>query len=263
MLDKFYLLRELKTEFSKYRRTMVYWLMILCPFAIVFFVFTVNHWSLPQSLTKAVAEGNNPWEKYITIHYRVLNIMLLPIYMAMITGVIYGREHRNNTWKHLYALPVPQWSIELSKNLFTLIILALTLLIFAVFVLLSGYIISMVNPKLNLAQFDNNLGFNLMLACKSFLCLFGIWAIHNWVGRRFNSFGYNIGLALVGAISSGVLIQGWKYVKYYPYAFPSLGVLDGSQMHTFFSKPVIYSLIVGVVCWAIGFWDIQRRTIQA
>jgi len=263
MFQKFYLLRELKAEFSKYRHTMVYWLMVLCPLAIAFFVFVINNWTMPTSLTQLIEKGKNPWEMYIIIHYRVMSIMLLPLYIAMMTGVIYGREHRNNTWKHLYTLPIPQWSIELSKNIFSLLILMFTLLIYAGFVVLSGYVLSMTNPKMNLAQFDNHFGFNLLMACKVFLSMISIWAVHNWVGRRFSSFGYNIGLGLVGVISAGVLIQGWKYVKYYPYAFPALSVLDNQSIHTLFSQPIVYSLIVGAVFWVLGFWDIHRRTIRA
>ncbi len=263
MLHRFYLLRELKTEFSKYRHTMVYWLMVLCPFAIALFVFVINQWTTPQDFIKAINEGKNPWQTYIVIHYRVITILLLPLYVAMMSGVIYGREHRNNTWKHLYTLPIPQWSIELSKHIFSLIILMLTLLIFAGFIVLSGYVISAVNPKLNLAQFDNQWKFNLLMAAKVFLSIISIWVIHNWIGRRFSNIGYNIGLGLIGVVSSSILIQGWKYVKYYPYAFPSIEVLNKKDIHILFTTPVQYSLIVGLVLWVISFWDIHRRTIRA
>lgn len=263
MLEKFPVVRGLLSEFNKYRRTLVYWLVVLCPFALIFFVYTANSLGAAKSLVQAVENGKNPWEQYILIHYRALSIFLLPLYVAMMTGMVYGREHRNNSWKHLYALPVPRWSIELSKNIFSLLMIFFTIFIYAWFVVLSGYLLSFTHPKLDFTKFDIRLGFNLLMAFKVFFSTLGIWAVHNWLGRRFVNFGYNIGIALIGVISASILIKGWKYVKYYLYAWPAISILDKKELHTLFTQPIILSLTIGLALWGISFWDIQRRKISA
>ena len=95
-----------------------------------------------------------------------------------------------------------------------------------------------------------------------FFACFSIWAIHNWLARRFTNFGFNIGVSLIGVVSAGILIQGWQYVKYYIYALPIMSTLDKEGVHTMFSQMVVLSLIVGVVIWAISFWDIQRQKVR-
>lgn len=258
-----YIVRELKAEFIKYRGTLVYWLMILSPFAIAFLLFLGMTLGSDKIFTRAVANGKNPWEVFITVHYRVFSIFFLPLYIAMINGMIYAREHRHNTWKHLYTLPVPGWSIELSKNVFSLLINFLTLIIFAIFITLSAYIISLLRPTMNFMQYDNMFAFNLLLATKVFFASFSIWVLHNWLARRFSNFGLNIGVSLLGVVSAGLMLQGWKYVKYFLYALPIMSMLDAKNLHTLFTDGVLLSLGTGIVAWAISFWDVQRRKVKA
>ncbi|EAY27144.1 ABC transporter permease [Microscilla marina] len=258
-----HLIRELKAEFIKYRGTLVYWLMILCPFAIAFLLFLGMSMGTSKLVANAVAKGKNPWEVFITVHYRVLGIFFLPLYIAMVNGMIYAREHRHNTWKHLYTLPIPGWSIELSKNIFSLLINFTTVLIFALYIFLSGYIISLIKPHMNFMDYNPMIAFNLLMALKIFLASFSIWVLHNWLARRFSNFGLNIGVALLGVVSAGLMLQGWKHVQYFLYALPIVSVIDAKNMHTLFTHPVLLSIISGSVVWVISFWEVQRRKVKA
>ena len=168
MSQSIHLVRELKSDFIKYRGTLVYWLMVLCPFAIAFLVFLASSMGPAKSLTEAIAKGENPWNHYIITHYRVITIFFFPLYIAMINGMIYAREHRHNAWKHIYTLPVPRWSIEVSKSLFSLIITFSTLIIFSLFIVLSGYLLSIVKPEINMMKYNPLFGFNLFIAIKVF-----------------------------------------------------------------------------------------------
>lgn len=257
------LTKELKSEFTKYRGTLVYWLMVLCPFAIAFLLFLGMSLGSPKPLTDAIAKGENPWHRYIVTHYRVLAVFFFPLYVAMLNGMIYAREHRHNTWKHIYTLPIPTWKIEISKNLFSLLITFLTLIIYSLFIPLSGYILSLVKPSMPMMKYNPLFAFNLFTAVKLFFASIGIWAVHNWLARRFTNFGINIGVSLIGVVSAGILLQGWKYVMYYLYAVPAVSMLDKEGEHTMFTQTVVLSLIVGLVVWAISFWDIQRKKVKA
>lgn len=258
-----YLVRELKAEFIKYRGTLVYWLMILCPFAIVFLLFLGMTLGKSNLVAQAVAKGKNPWEVLIVVHFRVLGMFFFPLYIAMVNGMIYAREHRHNTWKYLYTLPIPGWSIELSKSVFSLLITFITLIIFSIFIVLSGCLISLIKPSMNFMKFDPMFAFNLLMTVKMFLASFSIWVLHNWLARRFSNFGLNIGVALLGVVSAGLMIQGWQHVKYFLYALPMVTSLDNKHIHTLFTNPVLLSIITGSIAWAISFWDIQRRKVKA
>jgi hypothetical protein len=41
----------------------------------------------------------------------------LPHLVALETALLAGSEHRENTWKHLFALPIPRWTICAAKLL--------------------------------------------------------------------------------------------------------------------------------------------------
>jgi lantibiotic transport system permease protein len=264
-----YILKNLRAEFIKSQRTLVYWLMILCPLilaGLVFLIFNADNQDMTKAMTKS---KENPWVKFYQIHYQILCVLFLPLYIAMANNLIYAKEHQFKMWKHLYALPVPKWSVFVAKSLFSLITLSISFLIYALLIMFSGYLLNYIYPKFIFNQ-HNLLFFNhLALMLRLFIGALGVWAIHNWLSLRFGNFALSIGIAILSVVITPIVLQSgdklgsWMFV--YPYIY-SLSVFqnpnDTKAVWDFTQTPILLSMGVAVVFSVIGYLEYKRKAIQ-
>jgi hypothetical protein len=265
-----YVLGNLRAEFIKSQRTLVYWLMILCPLilvGLVFLIFNADNKDFAKNMAKS---KDNPWGGFYQMHYQVLVMLFLPLYIAMANNLLYAKEHQYKMWKQLYALPVPKWSVFVAKSLFSIGSLFISFLIFAILIMISGYWLNYIYPQFTLNRHDNLFWNHIGLMLRLFVAAWGIWAIHNWLSLRFGNFALSIGVAILSVVLTPIALQSfgkignWIYVYPYTYAILSLkSPVNTQAVRDFTQPPILLGIGVALLFSTLGYWEYRRKAISA
>ena len=91
--------KGMASEFLKHKPTFFLWFLFLVP-------LVVSLVTLMMALGEAELSFANPWRWYIALNYRSYLHIFVFLQVLLVSQVNY-LEHKNNTWKNLYVLPIP------------------------------------------------------------------------------------------------------------------------------------------------------------
>ncbi len=145
------LVRSTRMELLKLPRTLALWAAIFVPLVVIALTTVINLSHATGSRFDPVQP--NGWDSLMLNLVLFLWCLLgLPLFVALKTALLAGLEHRENSWKHLFALPIQRWTIYAAKMLVAAGLLCLTSLTLAVGTGLEGFrIILALRPDLGLA----------------------------------------------------------------------------------------------------------------
>jgi len=205
------------TEFIKSRKTFAWWLVILgSGFMPVFvsFVF-LSKWErlVPQP-------GHNPWDDFTEMSWKGMGFLYTPFFIVLLTCLFFNIEHKNNTWKHIFTLPITKSNIYLSKLVTLIIFIALFYILYIPIWIGCGFTVGLIKPQLELTTHLPNYTSLLNLCFHSFIASLGILAIHFWLSIRFKNMIIPIAIAVICGIIWISLYQGRiEEITYFPYSY--------------------------------------------
>lgn len=255
---------SIQSEFYKSRKTLAFWSSILLPLficAAIALGFIFKYENLVKHPPQIL------WFYFISPIAGIMGSLLLPVLVIYNTYAITNIEYKGDTWKSLFSLPLPKLSIYASKFLYIIFLTFLTMLLFAVLIIVSGHGIELIRPQLEFGNYNpNELVFKFFT--KMFLSTIGIISVQFLMNLMWNDFlkpfGLGFLLTIVGSITANV---GWKYAAYLPHAFPSLTVMN--IMNTkkgvefaIFDQAIANSLICGVLIFILGYFILLKRNIK-
>jgi len=251
-----YLKRGLAGEVLKYKNTFALYLAILAPTfisVIYFFVFYLKG-------DKIITEGANPWPIFVNYVVLIGIAMLFPLFVILIGVLVNHNEHISNTWKHLYAMPLPRSTTFISKVLVCLGLVTLAVIVFTILTFISAYVLSIVRPELHFQ--DYNYTKELLRICwLTYLSSFGMLSIQFWLSIRFKNILLPLGLGIAGFVFS-IILQQWKGIVYFPYSYTfCVTMLTNNADFVGIPDQVWYSLGVAIVVFVLAFWDTYRRDV--
>jgi ABC-2 type transport system permease protein len=262
------LVRATFVEIYKLRRTLALRVALLLPVGAVAMTTVVN-------LTRArgsefVLDHPNGWETLMLDLTLVLwCFVMLPLFVSLETALLAGVEHREGNWKHLFALPIPRWTIYAAKLLVAFGLVCLTSLEIAVGVGLQGWIILKVRPDLGLT-YPIPWG---LIWWRSFAIVPSVLlmlAVQTWLAVRWRSFTVPMG---VGIGCTAVTIMFLRTLKnavstpygpvlasFFPWSLPYVVISPAATSglrQTAFLVGVVGGLLVSIV----GCWNATRRDV--
>ena len=189
---------------------------------------------------------------------RLLRFLLLPLFVTLEMGLFGALEHNNKTWKQLYALPLPRWSIYTAKQIIGMGIIGLSMIMLGLMTIAVGLIGRIFLPELG---FDAPIPWTALFQNLffSYLAAWLIISIHMWISLRWSSFVLAMGVGIVATVF-GVVVIGSKWEQFDPWTIP--GVVSNNLIN---AKPYILALTLGllggllVAC--LGCWDTTRREV--
>ena len=109
------LLAVYRTELIKTKNSFASWLVILgALFIPAFFVATIAyHWR--DYVHYLVVDNPNPWNEYSRKLFNGVHFTFLPLLIVLIVALVFNIEHKSNTWKHIFVLPVAKTKIFTGK----------------------------------------------------------------------------------------------------------------------------------------------------
>lgn len=259
---------SLVSEFYKSRKTLAFWAAILLPVLICFLV-SFGFYTNAEKVIQLSPSGLMVWVRYAGATLNVMGVLVLPFYVMFMAFSVNNIEHKNDTWKTLFTLPLNKFSIYAAKYLFSVLLIFICLLLFAGLTFGLGHLLQALIPKYTFNQY-NPLNFLINSYSKLFLSSLGILSIQFIMSLIWGDFLKPIGIGFVGTIMGIVTATlNWQYAYLIPYSLPSLAlkltkVQKGKDPLDFeiFTKDVWTSLAYALVLFIVGYFIVTRKSIK-
>ena len=259
---------SLRSEFYKSRKTLGFWAAILLPVIItslVFLGFYVESHKLAKSPAPIL------WMQFSGAILNVMGSLLLPMFVIFIGYSVNSIEHRADTWKTLFSLPISRWSVYGAKFAYAVFLVLLCLTLFVLFTITFGNLLSVLKPELKFNTY--HLEWELtQVYFKLFLSSLGILSIQFLMSLLWSDFikpmGIGFVLTIVGVTAAS---KEWEYSYAFPYAHPMVALTTmfknkKGPAHDIvidvFTKDVFVAVAVSVVVFVVGYFIVQRKSVK-
>jgi hypothetical protein len=249
------LVRALKAETLKMKRTLALWLAIIAPLGMVGLQFLVVY----QRAEYYLRQIENAWVRFGQEMFVFFGFLMVPLFVALETALLGGLEHRSNQWKHLYALPQPRWTVYAAKQLMGMALIALSMAGLVGFSVLAGLVLRMLMPDVG---FDAAIPWDLFLkyGVMVYLASWLIISLHTWVAIRWQSFVVAMAVGILMTVS-GMIVISSDWGSFYPWAMPGLLANTFNKGEPILLKELIVNVVGGIIVALLGGWEVTRRDV--
>lgn len=240
-------LELLQVEWLKLRRSLALLVTAACPLVVVMLLFAIVIRQTPAaSVTPAT------WRNLWAAVGAMWCYFMLPLYVSLITALVNGNEHRNQTWRLMLTLPVGRAELYLAK--------AVT----------AGLLVTAANAALVIATIATLLvlaaagyptegmldrGSLLAIACIPLASL-PVLVIQHALSWRMSSVVPPLALGVVATMGI-VQVGSSKYWPYYPWSYTLVaanGTMPGSRQHA-----LLLAFVVGIGLYVLSAAWLSRR----
>jgi hypothetical protein len=260
-----------RSEFYKTRKTMAFWSAILLPLILCTGVF-VGFLSHSDQLSKQ--PGAALWLEFSGVVMFPMGMLLLPMLIVFIAFSVNNIEHKAETWKSLFSLPIAKWSIYSAKYLYAFFLIFICLALFLLFTLGFGNLLSTVKPSLRFNEYHIE-GFLSELYLKLLFSALGILSIQFLLSLLFRDFLKPMGIGFIATVT-GVILAGnsWQYAYLFPYSHAMLTVKSIHQAEggkagampqmavDLFTKDIWVSLAVAAGVFILGYFIVLKKSVK-
>lgn len=238
----------IKIELLKTKRSLALLMMFVCPLMVVL----VNVMVLLNSDAQLLTEKT--WEVFWLSNYGMWGYFMMPLYIALVTALLNGVEHKSNGWRYLATLPVSQSKIFLAK-----FILAWFYLIGASLVLFFSIYLSI--TVLSWVGYDGgqilrtSVILKIIYACIASLAILTIQHIVSW---RWQNIIAPLGLGVLATFSL-IQFSSSKYWMYNPWTY-TLMTTNAANVNNQ-AQALISSITITILLLIIGFYWSKKREI--
>jgi hypothetical protein len=242
------LLRALHAELLKLKRTLAFRVILVLPFLVATLQFFIA-WR-----TKRFAPGFSLWETLQTSSLQVWAVFMMPLLIALVTALLNGIEHSDRQWKHIFALPVPRYSIYFAKVIVAQALIFISTFILAGLIVVVGFAAMYLRPELanSGAPPYGSIAKNASLV---WLASWLIIAIHTWVSMRWSGFPIPLGTGIAGTFFA-LFAASAAVGKYYPWLLPMNIFVAGRA-----TAAIVLGVAGGVIVMVVGCWEFVRRDV--
>src|SRR5579859_2264139 len=260
------LVRATRVEVLKLRRTLALWASLLVPLAVIVMTTAMN---LSRAAgTRFDPDQPNSWDSLMLDLVLFLWCLVgLAPFIALETALLAGLEHRENTWKHLYALPIRRWTIYMPKILVAFALVCVSSLVLAVGTALEGEVLISIRPDLGLAP-HIPWGLILLRSFSFVPAVLLVLALQTWVAIRWRSFTVAIGLGIGATVIGIMLLRSLKNIESTPYGPVLASLFPWSLPYVVIARQatselrdtaLIAGVVGGLLVAVLGCWEVVRR----
>jgi hypothetical protein len=216
------------------------------------------------------------WLQFAGAILAVMGSLLLPMLIVFISYSVNSIEHKADTWKSLFSLPIAKLSIYSAKYFYALFLVFICLALFVLFTLGFGNLLSILKPELKFNEYHiekllSQIYFKLLLAS------LGILSIQFILSLLFRDFLKPMGIGFAATIA-GVIFANvdWKYTYLFPYSHPMLTIkalISHNNMDDrsagmpqitvdLFTKDIFVSLAVAISVFILGYFIVLKKSVK-
>jgi len=249
-----YIFRAISAEWLKSKRTLMMVLVILAPLAMGFLELGIGF----QYGKRMYKVDGDSWMTLFDHISMMWVLLLLPLFITLEMGLLGALEHNNKTWKQLFSLPLPRWSIYMAKQITGTGIIGLSMLVLSLIAIGVGLIGRIFLPDLG---FDAPIPWQILLQnmAVSFLAAWLIISIHLFVSLYSSSFVLAMGVGIVATVF-GITIIGSDFEMFDPWTIP--GIVSNSMYYGEpYALPLAIGIIGGILVACIGCYFATHRDV--
>jgi len=260
-------INSLIAEVMKLKHTVIPWLVLLGGFIVAVFFFLDYNFGVVWQ----VNFEENPWDRLYGLSRGLFcTFIATPLLVLIVTSLV-QLEHRSNSWKNLYALPLAKGDFHFSKLLLCFLLFIFSMLIYILAIYIDAKILNWNHPEYEFNFFKPDFRESFKVLSHLIIACSGIIGFQYWLSLRFKNFiipiGIGITLFIVGLIVS---IVNTKYALYFPFCYPF--IFTDLQMFSISEVPVvskgilnnveIFSLIYFCFFTALSYFGAIRRNVS-
>lgn len=249
------ILRLLKVELIKIKRTLLYYLCLGAPVLISILMFFIFYFSGEDIANQS---DGDMWLFFARLTQTYWGLFFLPLFVTLQSALLAGIEHKNKMWKLLYAQPVRKLDTLIAKYFTEFIVIGTSQFLTIPLTLLSGLILQKLNPNFGFTP-DIPLGTIVLLNLVVFELSFLILTLHTWASLKWENFVTSISAGCVATVS-GVIVMNSDIASFYPWAMPGL-IANHFFRWDFPWINMAYSLGLGIIIMLIGLLDLYKKEV--
>ena len=242
------LFRALHAELLKLKRTLAFRVIFVLPFLVATLQFFIA-WR-----TKKFPADFSLWDTVTTSSLQIWAVFMLPLLITLETALLNGIEHSDRQWKHIFALPVPRYSVYFAKVIVAQGLILISTFILAALIVVVGIAAMQVRPELansGAAPY----GLIAKNASMVWLASWLIIAIHTWVSMRWSGFPIPLGTGIAGTFFA-LFAASASVGKYYPWLLPMNLFIEGRA-----TSAIVLGVVGGVIAVLLGCFEFVRRDV--
>jgi len=258
-----------RSEFYKTRKTAGFWSAVILPLLLCLLLFIGFYHNADKLVS---SPGMVLWLRFSGAILGVMGSLLLPMLIVFIAYSVNSIEHKADTWKTLFSLPLSKLSVYAAKYFYALFLIFLCLALFVVFTIGFGNLLGILNPGLRFKDYNMNSAL-VQIYFKLLLSSLGILSIQFLLSLLFRDFLKPMGIGFVGTITGVILVTSrWQYAYWFPYSHPMVALTAASPprgkgpmqpMNIDFSTNEIYvSLAIAMVVFTTGYFIVLKKSIK-
>jgi len=207
----------------------------------------------------------------------IMGSLILPMLIVFIAYSVNSIEHKADTWKTLFSLPISKLSVFAAKYFYAFFLVFICLTLFVLFTIGFGNFLSVVKPSLKFNEYHIE-GILTKVYIKLFLSSLGILSIQFLLSLLFRDFLKPMGIGFVATIT-GVILAGnsWKYAYLFPYSHPMLAIQaieNGAHQKSpgpggmpqitidIFTREIFISLAIALLVFIAGYFIVLKKSVK-
>jgi hypothetical protein len=238
-------MKILKVELLKTRRSLALLMMFACPFMVVLLGFLIQF----ERKTKM------PWDIYWANGSAIWCYFMLPLYIALVTVLLNGFEHKNAAWRLMLTFPISirelyisklilGWIFVIGANVVLLLMLMLTIMVFS----MMGHDVGEILPVKVLSD----------LTKASFTAL-PILILQHCLSWKFSSIVTPLSVGVISTMAITQLGQS-KYWIYYPWSYVMMAVHGKDDAMQ--NKALLLAIFLAGILLVISTWWLGKKDTQ-
>ena len=257
---------SLQSEFYKSRKTLAFWASILLPLIICSLV-TAGFYTQSAKILARNLPPVSLWVFYIVTILGVMGSLILPFYVIFMAFSVNNIEHKNDTWKSLFAQPLNKFSIYTAKYLYAVILVFICMFLFAVLNFAAGHLLHALNNNLKFNEFSP-VDILYTFYMKLFLSSLGTLSLQFIISLIWSDFLKPMGVGFLGLIIGLIAAStGWKYAFIIPYSHATLVLSKVSSkkqgaVAELFTTEIWASLAFAVIFFLIGYFIVLKKSVK-
>jgi lantibiotic transport system permease protein len=255
--------RAISAEIYKLRHSSIPVTIVILPLAIV----------VLMNLVLPFLQGSRPFQT-VGNQWLVTGIGMIQLWgflqafiVAVVTAQLAGLEHGNNTWKHLFALPISRKAIYYAKVIVGIGLFSLSSLLILVSMIVTGLLLNAVKPD---AGFGASIpwGELILIFLANHLATWLIISIQTWAGTHWSGFGPAMGVAMVGFLLTMFLANRPDIMRIYPWTLPFNFFVTGFNLSGVLvnwevaATSVLISVVASLIIIAFSARQVTRRDVM-
>jgi hypothetical protein len=252
---------------------MALWSAVILPLLLCLLVF-VGFFNKSDHMINQ--PGMILWVEFAAILLGVMGSLILPMLIVFIAYSVNSIEHKADTWKSLFSLPISKLSVYAAKYFYAFFLVFLCLLLFVLFTLGFGNLLGALKPALKFSEY-NAAGLLTKVYFKLFLSSLGILSIQFLLSLLFRDFLKPMGIGFICTITGAILAgNGWKYAYLFPYSHPMMAIKtmeDGLKNRPgpggmpqitidLFTKEIFVSLAIAIIIFVAGYVIVLKKSVK-